>query len=35
LPSAQGKNSSTVISLSAVDINASREPAEKTGREPA
>src|SRR5277367_1906915 len=29
LPSAQGKNSSTVIGLSAVDMKASQEPAEK------
>jgi hypothetical protein len=29
LPSAQDKNSSTVINLSAVDIMASQEPAEK------
>src|ERR1700722_10269344 len=29
LPSAQGKNSSTVISLSAVDIKGSQEPAER------
>src|ERR1700722_747084 len=29
LPSAQGKNSSTVISLSAVDIQASQEPAQR------